>query len=462
MMLAGVLLACSAPAAHLLTIDCARTNGIIRPLHGINKGPLSAGGIVDLSARHAELAPPLNRLHDCHWPNPDVVDIHAVFPNSAADPAVPASYTFAATDEYLAAVRKTGAQIVYRLGESIEHTSIKRFVNPPVDVRRWAQICTGVVRHYNEGWAAGPKLGIRYWEIWNEPENRPLMWTGNDAQFLDLYATTAKALKDHDNSLKVGGPSFGYTGQFVAGKFQPSPFVTNFLGMCRNNSVPLDFFSWHCYTSDPAELVSRARAIRSLLDSFGFTNTESHLNEWNYLTSWTPLSRKASADARQQAYNEISGPAGAAFIAAALIELQDAPVDVCNLYHADVGAFGLFTEQGVPTKNFFAVRAFRDLAETQRRCEARDGIPGKLAVAAGVASPGTVRILVSNCGLSDEEFTLVVKNLPWGSHHHTRVTARIVDRHRRFEQFEPSFNGPEIPIHLPNPGLALVVLTLAD
>ena len=204
-----IALTCASAAfgQHEFVVDFAATNGVIRPLHGINKGPLVAGGILDLSAEHRELASPLNRLHDCHWPNPDVVDIHAVFPNAAADPGQPASYDFRATDEYVAAVRATGSQIVYRLGESIEHTTFKRFVHPPKDPARWAQVCLGIVRHYNEGWAGGMNLGIQYWEIWNEPENRPAMWTGTDEQFLDLYAASATVLKRHDRRLKIGGPS---------------------------------------------------------------------------------------------------------------------------------------------------------------------------------------------------------------------------------------------------------------
>ena len=29
-----------------LRIDFSRTNGLLRPLHGINKGPLAAGGLI--------------------------------------------------------------------------------------------------------------------------------------------------------------------------------------------------------------------------------------------------------------------------------------------------------------------------------------------------------------------------------------------------------------------------------
>src|SRR5205085_9026480 len=121
-----------------------------------------------ITAALRELHPPFARLHDCHWPNPDVVDIHAVFPDFDADAELPSSYDFRLTDEYIAATRATGAEIIYRLGESIEHTWIKRFVHPPGNFQKWASICRGVIRHYNEGWADGFYYGIRYWEIWNE------------------------------------------------------------------------------------------------------------------------------------------------------------------------------------------------------------------------------------------------------------------------------------------------------
>jgi hypothetical protein len=48
--------------------------------------------------------------------------LHAVFPNPGADPQRGESYDFERTDAYVAAVRATGASVIYRLGESIEHT----------------------------------------------------------------------------------------------------------------------------------------------------------------------------------------------------------------------------------------------------------------------------------------------------------------------------------------------------
>lgn len=443
-----------------LRIDFSRTNGFVRPLQGINKGPLAAGGTIDVTAALQALKPPSVRLHDCHWPNPDVVDIHAVFPDFKADPDQPSSYDFALTDEYLSATRQTGAQIVYRLGESIEHTSKKRFAHPPSDAAKWANVCLGIIRHYNEGWAKGFRHDIRYWEIWNEPENRPAMWSGTDEDYFHLYRVAASAIKKRYPHLKVGGPAVGASGQFVNGEFRPTTFVTNFLALCRRESLPLDFFSWHCYSADPTELVRRARAIRSLLDAHGFTKTESHLNEWNFLpgNSWRPLSRSGTPQARQVYYEEMAGAPGAAFIVTALLELQDAPVDVCNLFHGELGGFGLFNEHGVPQKNYHALRAFRGLLDTPRRVETHGAVGGQLALAAGLNEAGSAAsVLLSNLAHSHSEYRLMVSKLPWSGR--TVVETRLVDATHDFAVIGSTTNvtsSDVIPLTLEGPSVAWV------
>ena len=124
--------------------------------------------------------------------------------------------------------------------ESIEHAPVKRFVHPPADCARWAAVCLGIVRHYNEGWANGSRYGIRYWEIWNEPENRPAMWSGTDEDYFRLYRAAAQTLKQAYPDLKIGGPALGYSGRMEGGSFTPSEFVTNFLAMCRRENLPLE------------------------------------------------------------------------------------------------------------------------------------------------------------------------------------------------------------------------------
>lgn len=455
----ALVLSISAAAADpaSLRVDFSRTNGPVRRLHGLNKGPLAAGGLIDLTDRWRELAPPLTRLHDCQWPFSDVVDLHSLFRDPAADPANPDSYDWLLTDSYLAAIRQTGAAIVFRLGESIEHWPVKRFVHPPRDPDRWAAVCLGVIRHYNEGWAAGVRYNIRYWEIWNEPENRPTMWSGSDDDYLRLYRTAARSIKQRFPDLKVGGPATGYPGRFDNGRFVPAGFVTNFLASCRRDSVPLDFFSWHCYTADPGELVTRARAIRGLLDAAGFVATESHLNEWNYLPgdSWDAFSKSASPEFRRRFYERMSGAEGAAFVAVALIELQAAPLDVSNFYHGELGAFGIFDEYGGPNKVFYALRAFSNLARLDWRVPIEGPIPGKLAALAAKQNDGRrAAVLLSNFHSDATTLQLSLAGAETLSGYHVWT----IDSQRSWQETAQGRIGSDkkLQIDLPAPGVALV------
>jgi hypothetical protein len=443
-----------------LEIDFSKTNGQFRALHGINKGPLASGGLIDLSQAHRTLKLPLVRLHDCHWPNPDVVDMHVVFPNSQADAQNPQSYDFRLTDEYLARIHATGAPMLYRLGESIEHTSVKRRVHPPADYQKWAEASLGIIRHYNEGWANGFRYGIRYWEIWNEPENRPAMWSGSDEDYFRLYATTSRAIKAQFPHLKVGGPAVGNSGNFEGDRFVASDFVKSFLQFCKNEKLPLDFFSWHCYTDNPAELSLRTKGIRQLLNDYGFTQTESHLNEWNYLpgNTWEPIGRDAAPAARQKFYEEMGGAKGAAFIVTALLQLQDAPLDAANFFHGELGGFGLFNEHGVPLKSYYAFRAFSELLQMPQRVEANGTFKDGLSIGAGVNAPkNQATVLISNFNHLPSKLHLKFKNLPWQGA--TDYEVQLVDANHNLDTLQPPTRlGESLNLNLPAPGLALVHL----
>jgi len=417
---AGALLLMLAAAAWAadpvrLTVDCSKRLGPVRPLHGVNSGPLDDGGLLDLSRFHREAAFPLTRLHDVHWPNADVVDLHVVFPNPDADPQRPGSYDFAATDDYLRATLATGTKLVYRLGESIEHGPRKRHVHPPRDPEKWAAACVGIIRHYNEGWADGFRHDIRYWEIWNEPDNRPNCWTGSDENYFRLYSTTSRLIKQRWPELKVGGPAVGNTGEMVDGRLRPSPFVSAFLERCRRDRLPLDFFSWHIYTCDSGQVAAQAVEVRRMLDESGFRRTESHLNEWNYLpdNDWTPVTLAGQGERRQLFYDRVGGAEGAAFTAATLLRLQDAPLDAASYFNAASNGFGLFTPAGVPKKSYQAFRAFKMLLDAGRRVEV-SATP--LAACAAVDESGeAVTLVVSNDTAAEVPAEFVVNGFPWAS-----------------------------------------------
>ncbi len=305
--------------------------GAVRELHSVNCAPykLETGPNQDtIGSLFGYIKPPRSRLHDPCYPYGwnRFVDVPNIFPNFDADANDPTNYDFHFTDEYIGAILKAGTQIVYRLGVSIEWASRKETSYPPKDAQKWAEICEHIIRHYNEGWANGFHYNIEYWEIWNEPENPP-MWLGTREEFFELYRVASRHLKACFPALKIGG--YGSCGFYAAcrentGEFFES-FLTwfdDFLAMVKENNCPLDFFSWHIYTSDPEEIRKSHLYAREHLDKAGFTATESHLNEWNY-------------GAEGGGFDNMATMVGASFCAAAMITMQDCGIDIGMYYIAD-------------------------------------------------------------------------------------------------------------------------------
>jgi hypothetical protein len=414
-------------------------------------GPLCYRGTIDLSAYHKEISVPLTRLHDVVWLNYDAVDISTVFPDFRDDPLDPDNYDFAATDDYMEAIIKVGSGIVYRLGESIEHTPRKYRVNPPSDPGKWAEICKGIIRHYNEAWADGFSYGIEYWEIWNEPEVRPAMWTGTDKQYFELYEIASKAIKAEFPDVKVGGPALGNVGGMAGDRFQVSKFALDFLAHCRETGAPLDFFSWHRYTADPADLPPLAEGVRRMLDEFGFPDAESHLNEWNFLpdNDWGPMLRKDNGTERAEWYSKMHGPYGAAFVAYALSSLQNAPLDKANYYTGEIQGFGLFDIFGRPKKTYYTFKAFNLMLDNPVKVMAHPAAKDRLSVLSGIHPEG---------GRAQERFLRAeFLNVPWRKMADYEII--VIDDENDWQTsgegvVVPYWNNIVIP--LPSPGVVLV------
>ncbi len=279
-----------------IQVTFERIIGTMKPLNGICCAPysLSYGPNQKHINRYlTEGNIPVCRLHDCcgAYGGTYFVDITNVFPNFDADECDPASYDFYYSDEYITAVQDTGCEVYYRLGETIEWGSKKYRTNKPRDFEKWARICEHIVRHYNEGWANGFHYNIRYWEIWNEPENPgnafgSSMWGGTKEEFFKLYEVATKHLRSCFPDIKLGGYGgcgfYALTRERLPASFKRFiPYFTDFLSMVKETGSPLDFYSWHIYTHDEHEVMTHAKYVRETLNAYGFISTESHLNEWN-------------------------------------------------------------------------------------------------------------------------------------------------------------------------------------
>ncbi|MGO8678843.1 MAG: GH39 family glycosyl hydrolase [Limisphaerales bacterium] len=428
----------------------------IKALHGVNGGPFSQGAETDdLIAYHAEAGFPHTRLHDCRWPSPNVVDIPCVFPLFHAEVDDARNYVFAPTDDYLAPIVKNGSQIVYRLGTGIEHKT-HYYVHPPKDFQKWAEIGVHLIRHYNEGWASGFHFDIRYWEIWNEPDLQGQMWTGTMEQYFALYQTAALAIKAHDPKLKVGGPAVMRV---------DSDWVRPFLKFCQARKLPLDFFSYHWYGSDPAGPAASAVAARKVLDEFGFQGTEIHLNEWHYLNAgWNelrPATREGFRNLRGK-FQGTCGPEAAAFAAAVLIQLQDTPLDVANYFcaGADTLHWGMFDEYGVPSSTYWAFRAFNELTKTPVRVSIT--APPSIYVCAGLSDDKQqAGLLLANHKTPQAQWTVSVRNVPLTGK--VRLRQYLVDERHEFSLVRDEAPAdPHSALHLTLPPCSVCYLRLSS
>ena len=322
-----------------LKFDLSKKYGKFKILNAVNGGPWHKRHANDQYRSNFEdykLARiPYSRNHDSAmcgiYGGPYSHDITCIFPNFDADPEDPASYDFECTDEAILVALDAGTKTFFRLGQTIEHQIKKHGTIPPKNFKKWAVICEHIIRHYTEGWANGFYHDMPYWEIWNEPDLdrddslNKRCWGGTKAEFFDFYEIAAKHLKACFPHLKIGGPA-------LAGN---KGWAEDFLREMNERNVPLDFFSWHIYGKSPLDVSERAETIRGMLDENGFKDTESILNEWNYVRGWV--------EEFVYSIKAIHSIKNAAFIMAVISEAQKSSINMLMYYDTRPSVFnGIF------------------------------------------------------------------------------------------------------------------------
>ncbi len=395
-----------------ITVDASSDRGELKPLRGVNSGPLpwtdglgadELGGEVEVSDRTgfrslgADASVgyrcsniDLVRVHDDYGPGDiytnfkghhemadgsllqDASRNHLVmFPNLSADPAKAASYNFGPTDRLIKSIVDLGARPLFRLGASAgESSGVPDAFTSEQDYKHYADIAGHVVSHYNSGWDQGFHYGIKYWEVLNEPDGR-----FDPQKYYRLYAKIAQAVKAADPTAMIGGPALMFANNGPA-------YRENLLDYLSKNHVPLDFWSFHDYdvdAADPYNFVRLAKEMRELLDAHGFAKARLLLDEWNVLgidpDSLTMAGR-------------------AAFTASSIIYMQDSPLDDQAYYMGP----NLFGQSGrTPNKVGQALIALGRMKRTPIRLAVMGDDTIGLAVQAGRSADGQeVNVLISN------------------------------------------------------------------
>ena len=379
-----------------ISIDFNKCIGKIKAMHAVGQPPIE--GISTEHFRYLTNAGiPQSRLHDVagtygRW---QFVDIPNIFRDFSADENDPASYHFAFTDILIKALIEAGIEPYFRLGVTIEnYRMIERYTTyPPTDFEKWARICEHIIRHYNEGWADGFHYNIKYWEIWNEPDDevdrsKSSMWYGTMEEYFRLYDITSKHLKAcFGNSIKVGGyaatgvnqPELdmnlsGITHTAETNDEYRIKFMHGFFKYISERQSPIDFFSYHSYSSI-SDTVKQVRYYDAILQKYGYGHIERHLNEWSLCWALPGID-----------CNEKDHLAFSSNTLAMMLAMQHEKVDLLHYYDARMTSScngGLFnSETRKPTNTYFSFHMFNKLYTLENEVSCISDVPSIYAIAA--------------------------------------------------------------------------------
>ena len=384
-------------------LDPSVRNGKIRNILGINNSPRLSSHLGTLKEKELldRLAPACVRWHDSAGGGNSgeaLIDISRIFPLFHADENDPANYLFKATDFYISQALDCGAGIEFRLGEQIDHSDVKIRIQCPSDMEKWARICLNVIRHYNEGWADGMKLGIRDWSIWEEPNNTSLFMGSGKVyyesypEYYRLYEITAKSIRKHFPSLRIGGPNaipaIAMTDEFFPEDHPQTSFCGKFLDYCRLHDVPLDFFSVTHYCRDPRSFVMLIENMRKLTAKHGFPEVGLRIAEFNLypMVQWDTLESRMN-----RTFN-------AAFLTVSLLRMLKTPLEIASFYSwFNSLKYTIFDLNGNPGPVYYGLCSYTEMT----RCaaglvpEISGEIPENTEILAGIEEDGKVKVLIS-------------------------------------------------------------------
>jgi len=174
------------------------------------------------------------------------------------------------------------------LGQTLDKKS------PPWDFRAFKELIKNHIRDLS----CNKRYNIWY-EVWSAPDLDDF-FLGRKQEYLNIYRAVAEAAKELSAENKiyipVGGPATSWWFQ----NFDANTIITaersliyELIKFCYRYRLPLDFISWHAYSTDPktekeSTIYKKAgiALLRDWLSYFDFDrNTPLIIDEWNYDTN---------------------------------------------------------------------------------------------------------------------------------------------------------------------------------
>lgn len=163
--------------------------------------------------------------------------------------------------------------------------------SPPRDLKEFKRIIKEHIRNLS----CNKKYNIWY-EVWNAPDMDDF-FLGRQQDYFNLYRAVAQAIQELRAETKIfiplGGPSVSWWFQNLERNTilsAENSLIYDLIKFCYRYHLPLDFISWHAYSSSPnvekentGYNKSAIKLIRDWLSYFKYDpNTPLIIDEWNF------------------------------------------------------------------------------------------------------------------------------------------------------------------------------------
>lgn len=269
--------------------------------------------------------------------------------------------------------------------------------SPPLDLKAFKALVKDIIRELS----CNKKYNIWY-EVWNAPDLDDF-FLGRKQDYFNLYRAVAESVKELENEAKihipVGGPSVSWWFQDLDGNSIITPersLIYELIKFCYKYRLPLDFISWHGYSTNPAAEKENSiykkpavTLIRDWLSYFNFNrNTPLIIDEWNYDRSANVLPER-----KEKSY------VAASYIPSRLKNMHEAGIN-CQIYFAledfqdnkegivrNVGAFSFNSEyleyKGRPKAIYNVFKMLENLGSGLFASKLNDDFTGAIATKSG-------------------------------------------------------------------------------
>jgi len=326
---------------YYVTIDSSQTEGLYKNLLGVNKSPILKSNnkskkerIIDFSQEYKLLGISEIRMHD------DDLDICKIYKddvaiednnktdfsntcrfNTSLDKSKKPhhmtwsiknpntinnsnNYNYYSLNDKISAIKKSGAKLYLRLGESWLGPNDVKSGNE----KYYAAIATNIFKHF---YSKNKELKISAVEIHNEADGK-MFWNGKNETYYNIIKNTIASIKPLSNNIKIGAGGFtsGVNNHFNTKNNVLNPFIQK---IGANN---LDFFSAHyygdCSKENADNFIKWFETLKDNLNQRGMQNKPIHITEWNIGTGikCEILSKKSSQKIAYQTPHMFSYTAG--------------------------------------------------------------------------------------------------------------------------------------------------------